>query len=58
VTVPLLSSALTETQDLNVGNDYLFYGKVFHTTRCDAFTEVPFFIRGGGGGGGFVVGAL
>lgn len=26
-------------KDLNVGCDYLFYGKVFHTTSCDAFTE-------------------
>lgn len=26
-------------KDLNVGKDFAFYGKVFHTVDCDLFTK-------------------
>lgn len=27
-------------KDFNVGKDFAFYGKVFHTVDCDIFTKV------------------
>lgn len=27
-------------KDFNIGKDFTFYGKIFHTANCDLFTKV------------------